>query len=268
MRKACLSILFISSFHYSVSAATFGVRLDNDFYFQQRDEKTIELNVENSSDKLIFASVDLYPGKENKSTGEVEFDFSSKVTNYDVLPTFIAVPVGQSRRIKLVRDALDGASSEPEEYYRIRVTPKSAEMALKNNPKLLDLLTPSEKREAEDSKGVSGNLNIFIGSGSILVVQRERPTDAQVSVAMSKVHDGIALTLTNNSKYSYWLKNSRMRSGDHFFNLGDFVVRGGKSKTYLIDRAALKKSSINEDEVDMVVFNTSDKKEQMIKVSR
>jgi hypothetical protein len=253
--------------HLSAAASTFGVRLDKDFYFQQKNEKEIEVSVENSSGKLIFASIELYFGKENKATGEIEFDLSRKITNYDVVPASVAIPVGQSKKIKLIRESSEASDSEPEEYYRIRVIPKSADVALKNNPTLLSLLSEAEKREIEDDKGVSGSINVFIGSGSVLVVQQQKTQDNQISAKMKKLGGGLALTLANNSKYTCWLKNARIRTKNKTVNIGDFVIRGEKSKNHEITKEEIKSFSINEEEVDALIFSTPDKKEHTIKIS-
>lgn len=250
-------------------ANSFGVRLEKDFYFQDFNDSEIEITATNASGKLVFADIEVYEGRSTPSSDKVEFDLEKKVLNYDILPESFVVAGKQTRKIRLIRDANSKAAGA-EEYYRIRVIPKSADAALKNNPNLLATLSADDKQQVEDMQGATGSVRLFIGSGSVLIVQdKSKATPQNLQIKVRKKTDGIEFDILNNSDTSLEIDDLRVYFGLKSLPLGDLALRGRKNTTVAFTNDVLKKYSLTgKENFEQAKFVAQDKKEHAIKIIR
>ncbi len=250
-------------------ANSFGVRLEKDFYFQDFKDNEIEIVATNASSKLVFADIEVFEGRSTSSSDRVEFDLEKKVLNYDILPESFVVPAKQTRKIRLIRDA-SSKTTGTEEYYRIRVIPKSADAALKDNPGLLATLSAEDKQQVEDTQGANGSVRLFIGSGSVLIVQdKNKATPQNLQIKVRQKNDGIEFNILNNSDTSLEIDDLRAYFGLKSLPLGDLALRGRKDTTVAFSSDVLKKYSLTgKEDFEQAKFVAQDKKEHTIKVIR
>ncbi|MFK7699304.1 hypothetical protein [Pseudomonas caspiana] len=251
----------------SALADTLTVKMDKNYYFQKFDQKEIEISVSNPSSKLVFAEAALYKG--NLKDGQVDFDFGNKITNYDVYPTSIVIPAGQNKKIKLFRDTAAVRTGQ-EEYYRIRVTPKSADAALKANPKLMELLTASEKQSIADEGSVTAKLNFFLGSGSVLIVQEGASVlDKNISISKLVKNATVEFFVSNNGVETVELEDAKVFVGKKFIQLGSILLRAGGSRTIAISSEDLKGNSMTADsDFNEVRFADQHKQDHVIALGK
>ena len=261
MRKIVILLLVV---HVPVYAGTYAAKFQEDYYFQKKEDKEIDIGVVNPSPKLIFANAEIYEGL--LKNGEVNFALESKVLNYDILPASLVLLPGQTKKIKLFRDA--GANnSNSEEYYRVRILPKSPDMALKANPKLMDMLSVSEKESLADSSGVNASVNFFVGSGSVLIVQEGKLDFENVRLKLYKRDKGFTIDFENGCADTVEFKNARVFVAKRFFQIGTLIVRGGTTKKFIISPEALKENGMNDSEIfESVSFTDQYNQEHTIKL--
>ncbi|EBU3179439.1 hypothetical protein CVQ71_19970, partial [Salmonella enterica] len=248
---------FVSSLFFCgfTMAEGFGLKLDKNYYFQKKDDKQIEITVANESNKLLFADILMYEGLLDKKTDSIIFDFNNKVLNYDIFPQQIAIPAGQKRTVKLIRAGNSKHIVNGEEYFRIRAIPKSPDEAVKANPDLLKLLSPTDLRDIEDSDKVKGSLRVFVGSGSVLVIQNDLNVRAEnIKAVVKKNANGIAFKIINNSPKTVRFNKMKAYAKGKYISLGEFALRSGKAKEIEISIEELKLNGLNEGQFEFVTF--------------
>lgn len=258
-------LLFL--FSNSVLAEGFGISMDKDYYFKKISDNDLEIIVTNDSSKLLFANIFLYEGKPDSATGKIAFDYKDTVLGYDIYPEQIAIPAGQKRKVKLIRALKSAPPLGKEAYYRVRVIPKSPEDAIKANPQLLHLLTDSEKQNLEDSDKTEGALKVFIGSGSVLVVQNDFDiTKKDISVGLKIINEDIVFKISNKSDKTIYFSKTKIFAKDKWFTLGDFAIRGGKTKELSVSQTELSKNGMSQGKIERLVFTSQSGKEININI--
>lgn len=261
-----MALVFSLSFSGLVMAEGFGLKLDKHYYFQKKDDKQIEITVANESNKLLFADILMYEGQFDKKTDSIIFDFNNKVLNYDIFPQQIAIPAGQKKTVKLIRAGNSKHVVNGEEYFRIRAIPKSPDEAVKANPELLKLLSPTELRDIEDSDKIKGALRVFVGSGSVLVIQNDLNVRAEnINAEVKKNASGIAFKIINNSTKTVRFNKMKAYAKGKYISLGEFALRSGKKKEIEISIEELKLNGLNEGQFEYITFSSQNGGE--IKVS-
>lgn len=235
----------------------FGVKLDKNYYFKKKDDKQIEITVTNESNKLLFADILMYEGRLDKKNDEIIFDFNNKVLNYDIFPEQIAIPAGQKRTVKLIRAGDSKNIVNGEEFFRIRAVPKSPDEAVKANPELLKLLSSMDLRDLEDRDKVKGALRIFVGSGSILVIQNDLNVRADnIRVSIKKNVNDIMFKIVNNSAKTVRFNNMKAYSKGKYISLGEFALRSGNVKEIKIPIEDIKLNGLNEEQIEYITFSS------------
>ncbi|GLK89818.1 hypothetical protein GCM10017655_28800 [Pseudomonas turukhanskensis] len=247
-------------------ANSFGVSLDKNFYFQDFNDREIEITAKNDSNKLIFADIEVYEGRIG-SSDKVEYDLEKKVHNYDILPESVAIPAKQTKKIRLVR-AASSKTINTEEYYRVRIIPKSADAALKDNPALLAALSTEDKQQLEDTQNISGAVRLYIGSGSVLIVQDKKTASPKsLEIRRKRTADGIDFNLLNTSATSLDIKQLRVYFGAKSLSLGNLALRGNKGTTVSFTNAALTGNSLTGNEnFEKAKFVAQDNQEYSITI--
>ena len=259
-------LLFLSS--NSVLAEGFGISMDKDYYFKKFTDNELEITVTNDSSKLLFANIFIYEGKPDAATGKIAFDYKDKVLGYDIHPEKIAIPAGQKRKVKFIRALQRKIDTYgEEEYYRVRVIPKSPEDAIKTNPQLLNLLTASEKKQLEDSDKTEGALKVFIGSGSVIVVQNNFDiTKKDINIGLKKSNDEVIFKILNISNKTIYFSKTKAFAKDKWVTLGDFAIRGGKTKELSVSYKELEKNGISNSKIERLLFTSQNGQEINIQI--
>lgn len=249
-------------------ASVTGVKFDKDFYFQDVKHGSIELQIVNVGKTLAFTDITLSPGKMDAQTKKVEFNHEQKVTNYDVFPSFVIVPPGQRKTIKLLRNKshMDSLFSKTghEEYYRIRAVPKSSSEALKSNPELWNKLNDEEKQQIEDMNNTVGKIQLSVGSGSVIIVQNGLLQDF-TNLMISKHPEGKALKikLSNKGLNTINLLYARLQVGNKWLPLltGNIILKSNEQREFFYSEEQLKILGKFELKEAVIIFNSTDGKQ-------
>lgn len=268
--------ILLCAFNTIAHADVMSVKFDKDYYFLGLENNIVELNVTNVGKSLVFTDITLAPGYKTAKGGEVDFHFDKKITNYDVFPATVAIPAGQTRIIKLVRhtSVADALFATPghEEFYRIRAIPKPADEALKANPELWSGLSAQEKQSLQDADGTRGTVRLAIGSGSVIIVQKNTAVDTKKLTLRWDITPGKGGTVTvkNNTMSTLNLTHAKINNGKQWIplNSGGVICRPGLERTIKIMPEELKSlgAFMSSNNLD-VSFTLQDGKEYQVKPS-